>query len=126
MILGTGIDIVKIGRIKKLIDRYESGFLKKIFTENEILYCNRKGEPSIHFAGRWAVKEAFYKALPVEIQQKSGWKSIEIISDNRGKPFVNVVSEELNELFKSHLIGKIHTSISHEREFAIGSIILES
>lgn len=126
MIKGIGVDIVQIDRIKKLIEKYDINFLKKVFTEDEILYCQNKAHPFIHFAGRWASKEAFYKALPLPLQKISGWKKIEIISDNQsGRPYIKIISSDLLEAFKNYNISLCHLSISHEKEFCIALVVLE-
>ena len=126
MIRGVGIDIVEIKRIKDLIIKYERHFLEKVFTQAEIMYCSAKAFPEIHFAGRWAVKEAFYKALPVFLQSKSTWKSIETVPGrNSGKPVIAVLSNELNAGLKSENITSVQVSVSHERLICTAIVIIE-
>ncbi|MCX7726022.1 MAG: holo-ACP synthase [Chitinispirillaceae bacterium] len=126
MIKGIGIDVVQIDRIKRLIEKYDLHFLKRVFTEEEILYCQKMAEPSIHFAGRWASKEAFYKALPFSLQKISSWKSVEIISDSQnGSPQIKILSTALLEAFKNYNISLCHLSISHEKEFCVALVVLE-
>lgn len=79
MVLGLGIDIVEIGRMEQMISKYDMQFLQKVFTAEEIVWGKTKAFPPLHFAGRWAVKEAFYKALPSVCQSLSGWKSIQVL-----------------------------------------------
>jgi holo-[acyl-carrier protein] synthase len=127
MIKGYGIDIVEISRIKRLITRYEKQFKEKVFTGPEITYCNAKAAPEIHYAGRWAVKEAFYKALPESCQKHSFWKSIEIIPSGEmsGKPKIRICTDILQEHLEKEEIHSFHLSISHERKYCIASVILE-
>jgi len=126
MIAGTGIDIVDIKRIEKLIERYDNQFLSKVFTEAEIALCGAKAVPAIHFSGRWAAKEAFYKALPVELQQISNWKSVQILpAEDERHPAVDVLNMKLNELLKENNINIIHVSISHEQTYCVAMVILE-
>ena len=125
MIKGHGIDIVKISRIVSMIDKYNDTFLKKCFTDNEIRYCDKMSKAGLHYAGRWAVKEAFYKALSPSCQNFSFWHSIEVLSGSNGRPEVTVLTDELKKVMVSEEISSILVSISHEREFAIASVILQ-
>ncbi|NLE02026.1 MAG: holo-ACP synthase [Fibrobacter sp.] len=124
--IGVGIDIVDIKRIARLIEKYGDGFTKKVFTDNEIQHCSKSYSASSHFAGRWAVKEAFYKALPDSCQPFSSWKSIEILpGEGTRKPKIVVCTDELQNALKKSEISKIHVSISHEQEFCTAIVILE-
>lgn len=122
-IKGIGNDIVEISRIHNMIQKYDHVFLQKIFTDKEIKYCSSKAQPAIHFAGRWAVKEAFYKALPTNIQKFSTWKSIQVLSD-QNKPYIDVCSQDLSNMLKEINVSFIHVSISHERTFCTAMVIL--
>lgn len=126
MIAGIGIDICDVGRVAKVLAKpYSQNFKKKVFSETEIKYCDKMKNNALHFAARWAVKEAFYKALPQEIQKISGWKSIEFINDDEKKPFVRIINEELAKKLESAGISKTHCSVSHEKEFCVAQIVLE-
>lgn len=125
MIMGTGIDIVKISRISSMVEKYGDVFTKKVFSASEIKYCETKANPGLHYAGRWAVKEAFYKALPSKCQLVSFWKSIEILSSEDGKPEVKIITPELKTALEEASITSVFVSISHEKEFAIASITLQ-
>lgn len=126
VIHGVGIDIVEITRIKKLIDRYRHHFLQKVYTDREIEFCSGKAFPEIHFAGRWAAKEAFYKALPTALQRSSSWKSVEIVTgDASGRPEIHICSQVLVELFERESIQRIFLSISHERSVCTAVVLFE-
>lgn len=126
MVQGIGIDIVDIIRIRKLIDRYGDNFLNKIFTANEISYCGSKANPWIHFSGRWAAKEAFYKALPKTVQPHSNWKSIEVVkSPASGQPVVSVCSAVLKKSLEECNIFSIMVSISHEQTICTAIVLLQ-
>ncbi|MBA3722162.1 MAG: holo-ACP synthase [Parachlamydiaceae bacterium] len=114
MIEGIGNDIIEIARIKANIERYRERFLNRIFTPREQHYCNKKKESAIHFAGRFAAKEAVVKALGTGFSQGITWLDVEIFNDDNGKPIVSV-SSKLSELFDS---PKLLISISHCREYA--------
>jgi holo-[acyl-carrier protein] synthase len=83
-IIGLGLDATDIGRIRATIDRYGTRFLTRIFTEGEVAYCMRRREPAVHFAGRFAAKEAAMKALGTGHSQGVLWRDVEVI--RRGGP----------------------------------------
>ena len=113
MILGTGIDIIEIDRIKKAIDRWGDHFTHHVFNEEEILYAQRHKNPYQHFAGRFAAKEAVFKAVG---DQKMGWKDLTITNDTDGKPTCRYSAQGFNK--------KIHISISHSKDYAVASAIV--
>jgi holo-[acyl-carrier protein] synthase len=78
-IIGLGVDITDIPRIAATIERYGDRFIQRIFTEGEIAYCTRRREPSIHFAGRFASKEAAMKALGTGHTQQVLWRDVEVV-----------------------------------------------
>ena len=78
-IIGLGIDATDIPRITATIERYGTRFTHRIFTDTEIAYCTRRREPAIHFAGRFAAKEAAMKALGTGHSQGVLWRDIEIL-----------------------------------------------
>ena len=83
-IIGLGLDATDINRIADTIERYGERFLNRIFTENEIAYCTRRRVPAIHFAGRFAAKEAAMKALGTGYSQGVVWRDVEVV--RRGGP----------------------------------------
>jgi holo-[acyl-carrier protein] synthase len=120
MILGVGIDIVEIDRIKNTLEKWNTRFLEKVFTENEINYCNSKANPAQHFAARFAAKEAFYKALPKNKDYTVSWKEIEVISMKNGNPVISF-TEKSKELELIHA----HLSLSHSLNSAVAVVVLE-
>jgi holo-[acyl-carrier protein] synthase len=116
--IGLGNDIVEVARIEKILNKSHSDtFKNRVFTENEQLYCEKMANSSPHYAARWALKEAFYKALPEELQQYSGWLSIELDREENQKPQVLVLSTELKEKMDEFGITSIFHSISHEKKY---------
>jgi len=83
-IIGLGLDATDIDRIATTIERYGERFLHRIFTEGEVAYCMRRRVPSIHFAGRFAAKEAAMKALGTGHSHGVLWRDIEVV--RRGGP----------------------------------------
>ena len=83
-IIGLGIDATDIDRIAETLERYGERFMNRVFTSNEIAYCTRRRVPAIHFAGRFAAKEAAMKALGTGHSQNVLWRDVEVI--RRGGP----------------------------------------
>lgn len=109
--MGLGIDIVEVERIKKAIETTK-GFREKVFTANEISYCDKRKNKYENYAGRFAAKEALVKALGQGFTKYS-FLDIEITNDELGKPTIN---------FKGK---KIDVSISHEKHYAVAMVIIE-
>ena len=82
-IIGLGLDATDIERIADTIERYGDRFLHRIFTDGEIAYCTRRREPAIHFAGRFAAKEAAMKALGTGHSQGVLWRDVEVVRARR-------------------------------------------
>ena len=128
MIKGIGTDIASIKRIHSCIKRYGDNFLQKAFTDAEIAAGRAKANPPIYFAGRWAAKEAFFKALPESCQAVSSWKSIEIVAARNGlvRPSVKILSADLKKRLARQKISRIHLSISHDQEgFGVAFVVME-
>ena len=124
-IKGLGTDIVETARITAMTEKYAGHFLQKIYTAAEIEFCSGKALPGVHFAGRWAVKEAFYKALPADVQPFSSWKSIQTLSGEGGKPYIDVCDEKLREMLDGAGVSSIHLSLSHERAYCVAVVVLQ-
>lgn len=126
MIVGHGIDITDTRRIAQLIEKHGQHFLDKVFTPQEQLYCGKMAAKHLHYAGRWAAKEAFYKALPTALQPLASWHGIQILPQAHSpKPHVELLAQPLLQGMTGEAIVQIHLSISHEQHFCIASIILE-
>jgi holo-[acyl-carrier protein] synthase len=78
-IIGLGLDATEIPRIAALIERYGERFIRRLFTDGEIAYCNRRRMPAIHFAARFAAKEAGMKALGTGHSQEVLWRDLEVV-----------------------------------------------
>ena len=125
MTKGIGVDVVEIRRIREMIRKYGDRFLQKVFTGSEIDYCEKMAAPEIHFAGRWAVKEAFYKALPPECQKVSGWKSVELVPVKSMAPAILVCSDILKSAMDKCGIERCFSSISHEKQVCVGLVVMD-
>ena len=124
MILSIGIDIVAVYRIRKTIARTPR-FVDRVFTVNERAYCEGKGVgASQSYAGRFAAKEAFLKALKTGWRGKITWQDMEVILDELGAPELNLTGEA-GKILESRGALRVHLSISHTAEYAIAEVILE-
>ncbi len=124
MILGVGIDIIDISRVKNIAEEYGDDFISKLFTQNEIEYCESKNCPEINFGARFAAKEAFLKALGTGLRGEIHWKDIEIIHNSMGKPTINLnghAADSADELG----VARVSLSLSHTKEYAVAVVILE-
>ena len=123
MIKGTGADIIEIERIRKAIEK-DSKFTDRIFSKDETGYCNSKLRKEIHFAGRFAAKEAFFKALGTGWRDGMKWTEINVINDTLGKPCIRLEGITL-DVFRKKGMRTINLSISHTKEFAVAFVIIE-
>ncbi len=114
MILGIGIDIIEIDRIKQSVDKFGDAFLNKIYTQNELDYCLAKYNKFQHLAARFAAKEAIYKALSGTWEKVASWKNIEITNEQNGLPVVKF-SGKLKDYLSNDKDIKI--SISHSDNY---------
>ena len=114
MVIGIGVDIIEIDRIKQSIDKYGDGFLNKIYTPFELEYCLKKSNKYQHLAARFAAKEAVYKALTTGTQEKAGWQNIEILNKPNGMPIVKLKGYLENYLTNGN---SIKISISHSNNY---------
>jgi len=91
MVLGIGIDIIEIDRIKQSVDKFGETFINKIFTETEKKYCLSKKNKYQHLAARFAAKEAIFKAISTATGFSFGWKDLEIYNEKNGMPRVKLL-----------------------------------
>jgi holo-[acyl-carrier protein] synthase len=117
-IFGIGTDIVECVRIRKMIERHGEMFLRRVFTEREIAYCQARKRAMEHFAGRWAAKEAILKSLGTGWANGIAWTDMEIRHDRLGKPHVHVAGA-VKEYMLQMRIADILISISHCRAYAV-------
>lgn len=125
MIVGIGIDIVQSDRIKIAIEKWEKRFLNRIFTSIEQEYCSGHKGSHLFFGGRFAVKEAMFKALGTGWREGVQWKEVEVDNLSTGQPIVQV-SGKIKELISRKKVEWIHVSITHEKNYSLGQVILES
>ena len=122
MIYGIGIDIVKIERMKEVVEKWGNKFLGKVFTQNEISYCYKKRTPYLSLSVRFAAKEALIKAIGSEMPVSL--TDIEVTNADTGKPILRM-SNKLQDFFASKQIKSTHLSLSHEHDYGVACVILE-
>ena len=121
--MNCGIDIIEISRIKETIEKNGETFLNKIYTENEIKYCESHNAVKYqHYAARFAAKEAVAKFLGTGFIGEFSWKEIEILNNELGKPEVKLNGKAL-EFFKSLKYTEISISMSHCKEYATSMVV---
>ena len=115
-----GTDIIEIKRIKQSIDeKTGETFKQRVYTQNEINYCESKKEQKYqHYAARFAAKEATFKAISEQLEDKYSisWKNIEILNNEQGKPQIKITGVNLKN------IEDIDLSISHCKEYAVANV----
>ena len=127
MILGTGIDLLKVSRVKKILDKYGDLFIKKIFSDEEI-----KNNKEIIFkvnrlAKSFATKEAFVKALGTGFTKNIFFKDISLKNEKNGKPFIDLSNRAKKYLKKKTPNGykaTVNVSISDEKDYVISNVII--
>jgi holo-[acyl-carrier protein] synthase len=123
LIFGTGIDIIEVNRIHTVMER-DIGFKEKIFTKEEITYCEPKKNKHQHYAARFSAKEAFLKAIGTGWRFGIRFADIEVYHDEFGKPLIRLYGKA-EELARENGISTIHVSLSHLKEMATAIVILE-
>ena len=125
MIVGTGIDIAEVPRIAESIQRFGDRFLRRVFTADEILYCDSKANRAERYAARFAAKEAAMKALGTGWSHGVRWRDLEVRRQPGGRPtlaFHGKAAEFAAKLGAKH----VALSLSHTAEQAIAQVILEN
>jgi len=116
-----GTDIIEISRIQKSIEKSGDRFLNLIYTPKEIEYCEgKKNAKYSHYAGRFAAKEAIFKAVSSLLEDKFSisWKNAQVINDESGNPYVEFLDFEFKQ------IHNIDISISHCKEYAVATVVI--
>ena len=124
MTFGVGIDVIEVSRIQKEISKQDGGFRDRVFTKNEINYCESKVNKEQNYAARFAAKEAFFKALGSGWSNGYAWTDVEVAKDDAGKPYI-ITHGKIKEFIKQNQISNILVSLSHIKETATAIVSLE-
>ncbi len=114
MIIGTGTDITEVNRLRKAAQRWGDSFLKRVFTAKELKNARTRISMYQHLAGRFAAKEAIFKALG---NLELSWQDVEIFNDKNGRPYCNILNGKAKNT-------EIFISISHVKNYATASAIV--
>lgn len=125
MIVGLGVDISEVDRIREAMERHGERFLERVFTPAEIAYCNRHRDRAERFAGRFAAKEAAMKALGTGWSNGVRWVDVEVTRLPSGKPTIQLhgVARQIGERLG---MRQASLSITHSGNTAFAQVILES
>jgi holo-[acyl-carrier protein] synthase len=124
MIVGTGVDIAEVGRIKAAVERFGDRFLKRVFTPAEVRYCMGKINVAERLAARFAAKEAVMKAIGTGLRHGITWQDVEVLRMPGQRPVLKF-SGKAAEFAERLGCKRTHLSLSHTKEQAIAHVILE-
>ncbi len=124
MIFGIGVDIVDTGRFERFVRENNQPLLERLFTPAEFAYCAPKKQCAIHYASRFAAKEAFLKALGTGLRDGLSWHDMEVVNDHLGKPSLRLAGKAA-ELYGEHHLKACHLSLSHDGSAAVAMVVLE-
>lgn len=122
-VLGTGIDIVEVARIRHSLEKFGERFLQRCFLPGEVAYCRSMKFPERHFAARFAAKEAVSKAFGTGIGKALGWRDIEICRRDSGEPFV-VLHGKAVALAQTRGVRAVWVSLTHCNDYAVAQAIV--
>ena len=125
MIVAIGIDSIEISRIEEVFFRRGPRFRDRVFTTDEIAYCEPRGSKFASYAVRFAAKEAIMKALGTGWAAGIAWRDIEVVRGEKGAPSIRLSGRAL-EVFNEMGARSVHLSLTHSRDIATAQVILES
>lgn len=125
MIIGIGVDLVETPRIARAVERHASRFLKRLFTQGEIAYCEKFKNQAERFAARFAAKEAAFKALGTGWREGVRWLDVEVTHLPSGKPKL-VLSGRAKELATQLGVTRIAVSLSHADRYVVAQVVFEA
>lgn len=125
MICGIGVDLVEIGRMRAVLERWGDRFTRRVFTPDEIAICRKRAFPSSAFALRFAAKEAFAKAMGLGMTRGMIWRDIEVFNDSRGKPGLKIHGRSAR-VCSERGVTDIHLSLTDEKAYGIAMVVLEN
>jgi holo-[acyl-carrier protein] synthase len=124
MVVGLGSDLIEITRVARSIDRFGTRFLRRVFTPEEIAYCQRKRNAAESFAARFAAKEAGAKALGTGISHGISWPEIEVRREPSGKPTLHWTGRAHERALKLG-VRTAALTLTHSRDVAMAVVVLE-
>lgn len=125
MIVGLGIDVIEVKRVGDAIDRHKERFTRRIFTQREIDYCSTKKSAMLHYAGRFASKEAAFKAMGTGWSGSIAWADVEVTNLPSGAPEIHFYGKALERIEAMKAV-RAFVSISHIEGLAAAVVVLEA
>lgn len=125
MIVGLGIDVVEVDRIRHSLERFGDRFVARILTPAEAEYCAACADPALHVAARFAAKEAAGKALGTGLGVELAWLDVEIVRGPSGVPEIRLLGKGKTSA-EIRNITRIHLSLTHTANTAAAVVILET
>lgn len=122
-IFGIGIDVIEVERMEEALGEFEERFLSRVFTDGERAYCQKQKRPAIHYAARWAAKEAVSKALGTGIGKDLGWQDMEVCRRESGEPDM-VLCGRGKEFADAHGIVEVKISLTHAKHYAAANAVV--
>lgn len=120
---GIGVDLVRIPRMRQVVERWQERFLRRIFTEEEIAYCKKYRDPIPHLAARFAAKEAALKALGTGLSMGINWRELEVRRE-RGEAPRMVLSGRSRAIGRAKGGREMMVSLTHDGEYAMAQVML--
>mgnify|MGYP001255529180 FL=1 len=114
-IIGTGVDITEVRRLRQAVERWGKQFLERVFTGEELKNAEKHASFYQHLAGRFAAKEAVFKAFN---DSSLAWKDVQIVNDEEGRPWCRILNGKACG-------KKVHVSISHVKSYAVANAFVE-
>jgi holo-[acyl-carrier protein] synthase len=124
MLIGTGVDLIEVQRIAHSIERFGERFLRRVYTDHEIAYCNRKRASAESFAARFAAKEAGAKALGTGISRGVTWNEFQVANNPAGRPILEL-SGRAGLLARELGVRTISLSLTHTNSLAMATVVME-
>ncbi|HEV8308783.1 MAG TPA: holo-ACP synthase [Methylomirabilota bacterium] len=124
MIVGVGVDLVQIARIRRAIARWQDRFLERVFTPDELAYARRRRDPAEHLAARFAAKEATLKALGTGLSMGVRWREMEVRRSRGARPTL-ALSGQTEALGMARGVRVLHVSLTHDGEYAMAHVVAE-
>ena len=121
-VLGIGLDLIEVERIRGLLERHGARFKERTFTPEEVRYCDTCADPAMHYAARFAAKEACAKALGPGFAEGVSWRDIEVVRADSGAPGLRLHGAA-EELARSMGVKRMLITLSHLRETAAAQVV---
>jgi|YNPNPStandDraft_1061719.scaffolds.fasta_scaffold165184_2 holo-[acyl-carrier protein] synthase len=124
MIIGVGLDVLEVDRIRRVLARWGNRFLQRLLMPSEVEYCRRHKDVAPYVAVRIAAKEAFFKATGMGLSKGMAWRQVVVERDAHGKPSLKLTGRAA-DVMKELRADAVHLTLSHADTIASAVVILE-